>query len=413
MNSAWGESAKRAAKGVPGFLQLRQGPPPTLFQQIQAAVKAGNYLQVEALYREAVRRDSISAGPDAPVTFAARFGHHMALLTLDRAEAETGARAALDRCQSLFGADHETTLNARQGLAEVIMNAYPLESERIAALASADSVAAFGRRSAIALRGRVVHAMALAIMGRFHESLTACNEVDAALDTFTRPDTALRDRILRARTSALFSAGRYPEALDLVAQRAQALMQAYGTDHPMFHARRLFHARLMIEFGDPHTAEAEARQAADVFARYYGSPNSQNLIAHSVESRALRAIGRLDEAVDAARYAHDCLLAIWGRPHPYVLGAGLTLAGALVERGRANEALSLTSALAAPAVQALGPDHHLSLSIRFVAAKATAARGDTGQARALHTAVLADRTRVLGSEHPRTKASEKALSETA
>jgi tetratricopeptide (TPR) repeat protein len=411
MNPPWGNRARQpVGADQPGLSGAAATEFRNLQQRAEAAAKQGDYAQMEQCLQAAATLLGQVRGPDAPITFAARISHNLSLIALDRTDALGEARDILDRSWTALGPGHETTLNARHGLAQILnLSGYPLEAEQVAADAFAESVTIFGRRSPVALRGQAGHAITLAMVGRFAEALDSCQEIEDALNSFAVPDKSLRTRMIRARMGALMKAGRYPELIGLITAQAEAIAKQYGTGHPSLHVHRLVHARVLIKVGDPHTALAEARQAADVLTRYNGPMHSQTLVAHSVESSALRKLGHVNEAVDAARYSYLHLLERWGRPHPHAISAGLILAEALLAGGQANEALAGAQSLTDQSVQVFGTAHPGWMSARFLTARAYAALGDVAQAQALHTAVLADRVRILGSEHPHTKASEEAV----
>jgi tetratricopeptide (TPR) repeat protein len=154
--------------------------------------------------------------------------------------------------------------------------------------------------------------------------------------------------------------------------------------------------------GEYEKAEAQHREAADLFRRTLGDDHPDTLVATNDLAMTLSQQGRYDEAEPLLRRTLADLRRTLGLDHRETLTTTHNLATLLGNRGRLDEAESLQRRNVADRGRVLGADHPHTLISANALANVLGYQMKWTEAEELHRRVLEARRRVLGEDHPET-----------
>jgi tetratricopeptide (TPR) repeat protein len=206
-----------------------------------------------------------------------------------------------------------------------------------------------------------------------------------------------------------YDQGRY--ALAVAGWRAaQSAARHENSDDPGLLTSRNNLARALRKLGRLDEAAAEHRAVVQARTRILGPEHPDTLISRDNLANVLRDLGHLEEA-EAEHYAVlQLLIRILGPEHPYALFSRDNRACTLLELGRCQEAEAEHRAVARTRSNILGSEHPDTLTSRDYLASALRSLGRLDEAEAEYRSVLQARIRILGTGHPCTLVSTKHLS---
>ncbi|WP_405180919.1 tetratricopeptide repeat protein [Nocardia sp. NBC_01377] len=307
-----------------------------------------------------------------------------------------------DRERTL-GADHPDTLTTRNNLALTyesagrVSEAIPLHEQNLA-----DRERTLGADHRDTLRSRNNLASAHQSEGRVREAIPLLEQNLADFDRvlgLDHPDT------LTSRGSLAYAyqaAGRVREAIPLHEQNLADSERVLGADHPNTLTSRGSLANAYQAAGRVREAISLLERTLADFERVLGADHPDTLTSRGSLASAYQVAGRVREAISL----HERTLAdserVLGADHPDTLTSRNNLASAYQVAGRVREAISLLERTLADSERVLGADHPDTLTSRNNLASAYQAAGRVREAISLLERTLADSERVLGADHPNT-----------
>jgi len=242
------------------------------------------------------------------------------------------------------------------------------------------------------------------MLGEAYEGLGLYAKADpliaAAAATFER-ELGLEDLqtlAARSRLAALYAHPmvRLDDAERTIAGVAQAARRAHGPTHDVTLSARLVEATIAFERGRNVDAVGIAREVLAL-----GGPERQQWVAaKKLLSRALQALGEIEEAIAVAREVHTLILERRGRDHPDTWSAMDTLGNMLLAEGRLEEGCALVDELLELRREHLGQAHPDTLNALSNAALGRYQRGDFARSTELLREVLAELEELYPPGHP-------------
>jgi len=319
----------------------------------------------------------------------------------------------LPKDESVFGIDHERTLNVRNNIAvdyrQLGRFQDALEIDR---RTLADRRRIFGANDVMTLHSANAVARDLRSLGRYQESLDIARKV---VNDFSAIGGREHPHWLRACVefaTALRKSGYYWDALQESEHVVQRYREYMGPDHlyTLLAATNLINDRRVI--GDLAGAEDLARDTHDLCLR--ASRRDDLLYATLVNlASVLRAAERPGEALSYDEQARRGLLRIYGDLHPFTLAANINYATDLATCGRLGEALQIGTDTLGKYRDSLGASHPDALMAAANLAIDEAAAGDQAGARRRLAEVLRGYEETLTLEHPVARAAAQGARLTA
>jgi tetratricopeptide (TPR) repeat protein len=154
--------------------------------------------------------------------------------------------------------------------------------------------------------------------------------------------------------------------------------------------------------GEYEKAEAQHREAANIFRRALGEDHPDTLVAINDLALTLAEQGRYVEAEPLTRRNLADLRRVLGPDHPETLTTAHNLGSLLGTRGEYREAESLQRRNLEDRRRVLGADHPHTLIGANALANLQSYQNNWTEAEALHRHTLGRRRSVLGEDHPET-----------
>ena len=234
----------------------------------------------------------------------------------------------------------------------------------------------------------------------------AAGYLDMQVDLCTRELGPYHRHTLRNLTHHAIALSKLGELQEAEAELTEAItrLNTLGDgDAGLLLTARLWHHHVLGELGWVSETEADARFAADSYARQLGPDHPDTLRWREQTAVALGEAGRHDEARAEMADVAARRAATQGPEHPDTLGARASLASWAGKAGDAAGARDQFAALLPVRERVLGPGHPDTLSTRASLASWTGAAGDAPGARDQFAALLPSRERAQGFDHPDTR----------
>lgn len=328
-------------------------------------------------------------------------------------EALTLDLSTLDRFETVFGSDHERTLNVRNSIAVdyrllgQFRDALETDERALAdrrVIPGTDGISTLMSATAVArdLRG----------LGRYQESLDVARWV---VDEFEKAGGRENIRWLDACegfATALRKAGHHWDALQESEHVLQRCRDYLGVDHmyTLRAAADLINGRRAV--GDLARAEELARRTHDR-CRESSAPDVLLYTILVNLASVLRMAGRPDRALPYDDQATKGFIKIHGDRHPFTLAATTNYLSDLAAFGRLGEAIQLGQETLAKCRMYLGEDHPDTLIAAANLSSDETAAGDLASGEERLAEVLRMYERTLTLEHPEARAAARRTRLTA
>jgi tetratricopeptide (TPR) repeat protein len=310
----------------------------------------------------------------------------------------------LSKFESVFGINHERTLNVRSNIAidyrQLGQFREALETDQ---RTFDDRCRVLGAEDLNTLMSWNAVARDLRGLGLYQESLDISRRVVATLAAGGGRENIPWLHACEGFATALRKAGHHWDALQESEHVLQRCRDYLGVDHmyTLRAATNLINDRRAV--GDLAGAEELARQIHDL-CRESGAPD---LLLYTVLvnlASVLRMAGHPEMALPADDQARKGFLRIHGDRHPYTLSANINYASGLAASGRLGEAIQLGQEALSKCRDILGEDHPdtLMAAANLSADEAAAGDPDAGERRLADVLLRYERTLTL--EHPEARA---------
>lgn len=318
-----------------------------------------------------------------------------------------------EKFETVFGVNHELTLNVRNNIAvdyrllgqfrqALETDQRTLEDRR--RILGADDMFTLNSSNAVArdLRG----------LGRYQESLDTARRVVAAFEAAGGRENNRWLQACEGFATALRKAGHHWDAL----QESEHVLQRYrdylGVDHmyTLRAATNLINDRRAV--GDLAGAEELARLTHDL-CRETGAPDVLLYTVLVNLASVLRVAGRPDMALPHDDQARKGLIKIHGDKHPFTLSATINYISDLAACGRLGEAIQLGQETLVRCREYLGDDHPSTLMATANLASDEIAAGDRAASERRLAEAIRGYERTLTLEHPEARAAAQRTRLTA
>jgi hypothetical protein len=322
-------------------------------------------------------------------------------------------RNILPKCESVFGEDHERTLNVRNNIAADYRRLGQFhEALEIDQRTLADRRRILGAEDPVTLKSCDMVARDLRGLGKYQESLDLARRVVSIFESVGGRENPHWLNAREGFAAALRKAGHHWDAL----QESEHVLERYrdylGTDH-MYTLRaaiNLVNDRRAV--GDLAGAEALARETRDQ-CQDASSPEDLAYAALVNLGSVLRLAEQPDEALLYDEQARRGLIRIYGDLHPFTLAASINYASDLAACGKLGDAIQVGHECVARCRSSLGDDHPDTLIAAANLSIDEAAAGDGASAETLRADVLRKYALTLTLEHPEARAAEQRVRLTA
>lgn len=209
-----------------------------------------------------------------------------------------------------------------------------------------------------------VLAFVLSDMGRFDEAEATQRQ---ALEAFRRevgerhPDTLGRMADLG---TILSKAGKYAEAIAVLEASSRGMSEVLGPESPSTLVGRVNLAAARLHVGQSALAVTELADLRERCSRVLGARHGTTGLAIYHLAEASRQTGRVAEAEAQAREAADIFRERYGGQAPWTIRAQARLAGILADVDRRDEAMEIMRAAIHAAETTFGADHAETGSLR-------------------------------------------------
>jgi tetratricopeptide (TPR) repeat protein len=321
--------------------------------------------------------------------------------------------AILPTAETIFGEDHERTLNIRHNIAvdyrHLGLFEKALEYDR-STLEVRRRV--LGPHDIITLGSCTSVAHDLRNLGRYQESLDMARDVARSFEQLGRAESLSWLIARDGFATALRKAGHHWDALRESEHVVQRYRDYLGNDHmqTLQAATNLINARRAV--GDLAGAEALARETRDLCLE--SSPPDHLLYAALVNLASVLRLGRRpEEALSYDEQARKGLIRIYGDRHPFTLAANINYASDLATCGRLGEAIQLGYETLDMCRRSLGENHPDTLMVAANLSIDEASAGDRASSDQRREDVLRRYEGALMFEHPEARAARNGIRLTA
>ncbi len=320
------------------------------------------------------------------------------------------AQSTVERATSSLGAQHQSTLTARNHEAFAYRQT-GRASQAIALLQEllADQKRILGAEHPDTLATRHDLAFAYQAAGRVAEAIATYEPLLADSERILgdeHPDTLATRSTL---AGAYWAAGRVLEAIAIFEPLLADEERILGPAHPNTLNTRHDLAVAYKVSGRVAEAIALFEPLLAELGRIRGAEHPDTLTARHSLAGAYQDAGRVDEAIAILTPLLAERERILGAEHPDTLATRHNLAFAYRDAGRVDEAIAIFEPLLADFGRIRGPAHPGTLTARHNLAGAYQDAGRVGEAIAILAPLLAERERILGPTHPHTLATRRAL----
>jgi tetratricopeptide (TPR) repeat protein len=328
-------------------------------------------------------------------------------------EALTLDLSILDKLETVYGINHERTLNVRNNIAIDYRNLgqfrNALETDERALV---DRRRVLGADDMYTLNSSNAVARDLRGLGLYQESLDVGRRVVAAFEAAGGRENIRWLDACGGFATALRKAGHHWDALQESEHVLQRCRDYLGVDHmyTLRAAADLINGRRAV--GDLAGAEELARQTHDL-CREASAPDVLLYTVLVNLASVLRVTGRPDMALPHDDQARKGLIKIHGDKHPFTLSANINYASDLAACGRLGEAIQLGQETLGHCRLYLGDDHPDTLMAAANLSSDEAAAGDEPSAERHLAEVLRSYERTLTLEHPEARAAAQRTRLTA
>jgi tetratricopeptide (TPR) repeat protein len=315
--------------------------------------------------------------------------------------------------ESVFGPDHERTLNVRSNVA---IDYRLLGQFRQALEADEETLAGRSRVLGTDDIGTLMSFNAVARdkrgLGLYQESLDICRRVVGAFGSAGGRENVRWLHAGEGFATALRKAGHHWDAMQECEHVLQRCRDYLGSDHmyTLRAAADLINNRRAV--GDLEGAAELARQTHDL-CRESGPPDVLLYTILLNLASVLRVAGRADKALALDDQARKGLIRIHGDRHPFTLSANINYASDLAAGGRLGEAIQLGQEMLEKCREHLGDDHPDTLMAAANLSCDQAAAGDRDAGHRSLEDVLRRYERTLTLEHPEARAAAQRTRLTA
>jgi tetratricopeptide (TPR) repeat protein len=328
-------------------------------------------------------------------------------------EALTLDLGILDKFETVFGSNHERTLNVRHNIAVD----YRQLGQFREALETDESTLADRRRilgtdDTYTLNSSNAVARDLRGLGLYQESLDIARRVVSAFEAVGGRENILWLHACEGFATSLRKAGHHWDARQESEHVLQRCRDYLGADHmyTLRAATNLVNDRRAV--GDLAGAEELAHQTHDL-CRESGAPDVLLYTVLVNLASVLRVAGRPDLALPYDAQARMGFIRIHGDRHPFTLSANINYASDLAAYGRLGEALQLGQETLDNCRLYLGDDHPDTLMATANQSGDEAAAGDEATGVRRLAEVLRRYERTLTLEHPEARAAAQRTRLTA
>jgi tetratricopeptide (TPR) repeat protein len=327
-------------------------------------------------------------------------------------EALTLDLSILSKLESVFGVDHERTLNVRSNIAvdyrQLGLFRDALEADQ---RTFEDRRRKLGTDDLNTLVSWNAVASDLRGLGLYLESLDTARQVVGAFKSDNRQNITWL-RACEGFATALRKAGHHWDALQESEHLLQRCRDYLGVDHmnTLRAATNLINDRRAV--GDLAGAEELARWTAGL-CREAGAPDVLLYTALVNLASVLRAAGHPDQALSADEQARNGFIRIHGTSHPFTLSANINYASSLALCGRLGEAIRVGKETHAKCREMLGDDHPDTLMAAANLSSDELVAGDRAAGERRRDEVLRRYELTLTGEHPETQAARRGVRLTA
>jgi tetratricopeptide (TPR) repeat protein len=319
----------------------------------------------------------------------------------------------LNKFETVFGVNHERTLNVRSNIAidyrqlglfreALETDQRTFEDRRL--ILGADDLVTLQSWNAVGRDKRG--------LGLYQESLDIARRVVGAFNAVGGRENVHWLHACVGFATALRKAGHHWDALQESEHVLQRCRDYLGTDHmnTLRAAANLINDRRAV--GDLASAEELARQTYNL-CREAGAPD---ILLHTVLvnlASVLRVAGHPEQALPADDQARNGFIRIHGVRHPFTLCANINYASDLAQCGRLGEAIRIGQETLDNCRLILGDDHPDTLMAAANLARDELAAGDRAVGEPRLADVLDRYERMLTLEHPETRAAAQGTRLTA
>jgi eukaryotic-like serine/threonine-protein kinase len=327
-----------------------------LFEGDDQAAGPAEGLRVVTLLDRGVREaESLDRDPDLQAELRHTFG--MLYLKLGHvAQAEPLLTSAWTARQAIFGADHELTIRAQQGLAELRIEQSRMdEAEQLARSSLETAQRRFADASREVAVARAVAGKVLAANGDYEAALGLLEPAVTVLSQ--GPATVELSEALGDLANTHYYLGHVNES-EQVNRRALPLDQdLFGDRHPYVAVTLYNLGNIRLDYGDYAEGERLFARAVEINESWYGATHPKTASSVLMLGRSMAYQGRLSDADALYRRALEALRAAYGDNHMRV-GSVLSLMGDLArDQGQFAEAERLFQRAAAVFKTVTGADH--------------------------------------------------------
>lgn len=319
----------------------------------------------------------------------------------------------LSRFETVFGRNHERTLQVRNNIAVdyrligQFRDALETDESSLAdrrGIPGADDISTLMSANAVArdLRG----------LGLYQESLDVARRVVADFEAAGGRENIRWLDACEGFATALRKAGHHWDSLQQSEHVLQRCRDYLGADHmyTLRAAADLINGRRAV--GDLARAEELARQTHDL-CRESGAPNVLLYTVLVNLASVLRVAGRPDMALSHDDQARKGFINIHGDRHPFTLAANINYTSDLAACGRLGEAIQLGQETLDKCRWNLGDDHPDTLATAANLSCDETAAGNRSEGGRLLADVLQRYEQTLTLEHPEARAAAQRTRLTA
>jgi tetratricopeptide (TPR) repeat protein len=319
----------------------------------------------------------------------------------------------LSKFETVFGIDHERTLNVRSNIAidyrllgqfgkALELDERTFEDRR--RILGADDLSTLMSANAVACDKRA--------LGLYQESLDMARRVVGAFEAVGGRENTRWLHACEGFAIALRKAGYYRDALQESEQVLERCRDYLGVDHmyTLRSATNLINDKRAV--GDLAGAEQLARRTYDL-CRESGAPDVLLCTVLVNLASVLRAAGHADKALPYDEQAREGLIRIHSGRHPFTMSVNINYASDLAACGRLDEAIQLGRETLAECRLHLGGDHPDTLMAAAHLASDEAAAGDEADGERHLAEVIRGYERTLTLEHPEARAAAQRTRLTA
>ncbi len=254
--------------------------------------------------------------------------------------------------------------------------------------------------STIAARNNLASAYQAA--GRIEEAISVHEKTLSEAEKSLGPDhpTTLASR--QNLATAHRAAGRITEAVPLYEQAVASREKLLGPEHPDTLAGRNMLASAYQATGQVHKALPLYEKTLQLRERILGRDHPDTVTTRGNLATAYQTSGRLGDAFELYEDALEARKRLYGDEDRRTLLVQNNLATAFHSDGRLGQAMEMYETTLEARRKTLGDEHVGTLTSKNNLASAHRATGNIRDALMMYEQNIEDRTRILGPEHPKT-----------